>query len=132
MIPTAWTTALALSLTFPQLSLASSHGSPDYVIVGAGTAGLALANKLSADPSITVAVVDPGPDRRNNATVRNPLIWTDLSGGPVDWAYQSVPQQFADNQTLRYSAGKGIGGTSLINGTTDYESLIFLHPSAIG
>ena len=109
-------THLALTgVALSQLSTASS-ASHDYVIVGAGTAGLVLANRLSQDPSISVAVVDPGPDRRGNPTVENPQIWSELLGGPVDWSYESTPQAYADNRTLGYSAGKGIGGTTLING----------------
>lgn len=88
----------------------------DYVIVGGGTCGLLLANRLSADPDITVAVIDPGPDRRDNPNVTNPTLWTTLLESDVNWGYMSVPQANAGNRSLTYDAGKGIGGTSLING----------------
>ncbi|POR32010.1 Glucose oxidase [Tolypocladium paradoxum] len=88
----------------------------DYIIVGAGTSGLVLANRLSQDPSVTVAVIDPGADQRGNPKVRNPAASTQLTKSPLNWAYQSVPQANAGGRIIEYGAGKGIGGTSLING----------------
>ncbi|KAF1969415.1 alcohol oxidase [Bimuria novae-zelandiae CBS 107.79] len=90
----------------------------DYVIVGAGPAGLVLANKLSEDPSTTVAVIEAGADERYN-----PLV-TDVEGlfvglgSAFDYGYQSTPQKYALNRTLTYSAGKALGGTTTINGMT--------------
>lgn len=88
----------------------------DYVIVGAGTAGNVLANRLSRDPKISVAVIDPGADQRGNPNVTNPIAWINNLGSSTDWAYQSVPQSNASNRVIGFDAGKGIGGTSLING----------------
>lgn len=88
----------------------------DYVIVGAGTAGNVVANRLSRDPNISVAVIDPGADQRSNPNVTNPMIWLNNLGTSTDWAYQTVPQANASNRVITFDAGKGIGGTSLING----------------
>ncbi|KAK2597421.1 hypothetical protein QQS21_005969 [Conoideocrella luteorostrata] len=90
----------------------------DYIIVGAGTGGLVLANRLSEDPNISVAIVDPGADQRGNPNVTNPLIWSNNFASSTDWAYQSVPQANASNRVIPFNAGKGVGGTSLINGMT--------------
>lgn len=95
----------------------------DYVIVGAGTSGLVLANRLSEDPRITVAVVDPGADQRSNPLVTDPAAWIHLQKTAVDWAYSSVPQAGSAGRTIDFPAGKGIGGTSLINGTLNDEIL---------
>jgi len=106
-------TALSL-LTLASCSWADSF---DYVVVGAGTSGLVIANRLSQNPHVTVAVIDPGPDERDNPAVRNPAIWPVLLQTPVNWAYQTVPQANASNRVIEFDAGRGIGGTSLINGT---------------
>ncbi|KKP00902.1 glucose oxidase [Trichoderma harzianum] len=111
--------ALALAITFlPLQSLATLIDSYDYIIVGAGTSGLLLANRLTEDANLNVAVIDPGADERNNTNVVNPLAWLGLSGTSVDWNYSSVPQEYIGGRVLPYDAGKGIGGTSLINGMT--------------
>lgn len=103
---------------FSQVLLASSAISVqyDYVIVGAGTTGLALANRLSADPRNTVALIDPGGDEQLNAVVKDVLNWIKVSDTYVNWNYTSIPQRNADGRSIGYSAGRGIGGTSLMNG----------------
>lgn len=114
--------SLVMALTFGAVlaaqAAATSKQSFDYVIVGAGPAGLVLANRLSADPNVTVAVIEAGADERYN-----PLV-TDVEGlfvgigSALDWSYPSAPQKYALNRTLAYSGGKGLGGTTLINGMT--------------
>ena len=87
----------------------------DYVIAGGGTAGLVVARRLSEDPKITVAVIEAGTFERNNPNVRNTTQFDLTDGTRVDWSYQSTIQVFG-NRSLLYHAGKGVGGTSLING----------------
>lgn len=111
------TLALATA-SWPVQALATAANSYDYVIVGAGTCGLLLANRLSQDANFTVAVIDPGADERDNANVVNPLGWLGLTGTSVYWNYSSIPQESLGGRVLEYDAGRGIGGTSLINGTS--------------
>lgn len=90
----------------------------DYVIVGAGPAGLVLANRLSEDPSVTVAVIEAGADERSNPLVSDVEALFAGIGSALDWKYASAPQKYALNRTLLYSAGKALGGTTTINGMT--------------
>ncbi|GAB1314581.1 Glucose oxidase [Madurella fahalii] len=88
----------------------------DYVIAGAGTAGLVIANRLSDRPDISVAVIEPGDDQRNNPNVTT-VNWSfaglDTS---LTWRYTSVPQPTLGGKNLTYFGGRAIGGSSSING----------------
>jgi choline dehydrogenase-like flavoprotein len=88
----------------------------DYVILGGGTAGMVVAGRLSENPNITVAVIEAGKGEETNPNVTNPAGLGLGKNTRIDWQYQSVPQIFSGNQTLIWSAGKGLGGSSLING----------------
>lgn len=88
----------------------------DYVIVGGGTAGLVLADRLSEDPAVSVAVIEAGGSVLNNPNVTS-LIGVESGYDPaIDYAYLSAPQVYADNNTLVYHAGKALGGSSVLNG----------------
>ena len=110
--------ALASGLITFQQAVAQSTPSYDYVIVGGGAAGLLIANRLSANPANTVAVIEPGTDQRNNPDVTVPQNFGRAIRSSIDWDYQSLPQPQMDNRVLKFSAGKGIGGSTLINGNT--------------
>ncbi|KUJ13773.1 alcohol oxidase [Mollisia scopiformis] len=90
----------------------------DYIILGGGTAGIVVASRLSEDPHITVAVIEAGDFERNNPNVTTITELGVAQKTRVDWQYESAPLIFADNQSLEWSAGKGLGGSSLINGMT--------------
>jgi choline dehydrogenase-like flavoprotein len=88
----------------------------DYVIVGGGTAGLVIANRLSEVSNITVAVIEAGGSVLNNPNVTDPLGFIRAFGTDIDWSYSTVPQKFGGNQSLAMHGGKALGGTSTING----------------
>jgi choline dehydrogenase len=90
----------------------------DYIIVGAGPAGLVMANRLSEDPKVTVAVVEPGSDERDNALISDTAVWNGAHGTHVDWNYTSVPQEALDGRELLMHSGRAWGGSSAINGRT--------------
>jgi choline dehydrogenase-like flavoprotein len=88
----------------------------DYIIVGGGTAGCVLANRLSANPSISVALVEAGPTVFNDSRVLITSPAGPAWGTELDWNYTTVPQQYVNNTVLPYHAGRDVGGTSTING----------------
>jgi choline dehydrogenase-like flavoprotein len=88
----------------------------DYVIAGAGTAGCVLANRLSAEAGVTVALIEAGaPD--DDPAIRVPAMVAKAIGNPrQSWGYQTVPQRHVDNRVLPVPRGRVLGGCSSING----------------
>jgi choline dehydrogenase-like flavoprotein len=88
----------------------------DYVIAGGGTAGCVLANRLSADAGITVALIEAGPPDEDPA-IHVPAMVAKAIGNPrQSWGYQTVPQRHVDNRMLPVPRGRVLGGCSSING----------------
>lgn len=87
----------------------------DYVIVGAGTAGCLLANRLSANPRINVLLIEAGgPDR--NPWINIPAGYLYLIGNPgTDWCFETEPEAQLGGRRLPYARGKTLGGSSAIN-----------------
>ncbi|KAI5271522.1 choline dehydrogenase [Aureobasidium subglaciale] len=96
----------------------------DYIIVGGGTAGCVLANRLSADPSISVALIEAGPTVFNDSRVLSISPSGPAWGTELDWNYTTIPQIHVNNAVLTYHAGRDVGGTSTING------MVYLRPTA--
>src|SRR6187399_2511789 len=90
----------------------------DYVIVGGGSAGSALANRLTEDPGTTVLVVEAGrSDWRLDPFIHMPSALTFPIGSPYyDWRYESEPEPFMDGRRVYHARGKVLGGSSSING----------------
>src|SRR5258708_24295251 len=88
----------------------------DYVIAGAGTAGCVLANRLSAEAGVTVALIEAGPPDDDPA-IHVPAMVAKAIGNPrQSWGYQTVPQREVDNRVLPVPRGRVLGGWSSING----------------
>src|SRR5436190_20704870 len=83
----------------------------DYVIVGGGTAGSVLANRLTEDPDVRVLVLEAGGNFVPANVDRAPL-WFTLLGSPVDWGYTTVPQPALGGRTVYEPRGKLPGGSS--------------------
>ncbi len=86
----------------------------DYIIVGAGSAGCVLANRLSADPAVSVLLLEAGgPDRKMEIHI--PAAYSKLNRTAVDWAFWTEPQPFVDNRIMFQPRGKTLGGSSSTN-----------------
>ncbi|KAJ8130821.1 hypothetical protein O1611_g2803 [Lasiodiplodia mahajangana] len=87
----------------------------DFIIVGGGTAGLAVAARLSEDPSQRVLVLEAGNDPHNDPRIKTPASWFSLLGTDVDWNFRSEPQPLLDDRVIGLNQGKVLGGSSATN-----------------
>ena len=88
---------------------------PDYVIIGGGPAGFVLAEELSKNPSVTVVLLEAGPDTAGVEAVNTPGYAPDLSGTPFTWNYSSQPDPNLDYNAPALAQGRGFGGGSAVN-----------------
>lgn len=86
----------------------------DYVIVGAGSAGCVLANRLTEDDNVSVALLEAGPSDRS-LDVMIPAAFSKLFGSERDWDYETLKQEHADNRQLYWPRGRMLGGSSSMN-----------------
>jgi choline dehydrogenase len=86
----------------------------DFIIVGGGSAGCVLANRLSADPDCKVLLVEAGGADRN-ILYHLPAGFAKMTKGIGSWGYSTVPQKHMNNRVLWYTQAKVIGGGSSIN-----------------
>src|SRR5260370_27515788 len=86
----------------------------DYIIIGAGSAGCVLANRLSGDPGVRVLLLEAGgPDTAKE--IQMPVAFSKLFKGPCDWAYYTEPEAHLENRKLYWPRGKVLGGSSSLN-----------------
>lgn len=90
----------------------------DYIIVGAGSSGCVLANRLSADDDAHVLVIEAGPAARADETIATPGRWVTLLGSRFDWAYRTEPEPGLSGRPIAFPRGKVVGGSSAINAMT--------------
>lgn len=100
----------------------------DYVIVGAGSAGCVLANRLSKDPANSVCLIEAGV-KDDSLLIRTPIGLAGLVGNEkFDWCYQTEPEPQLNHRRIAWPRGKALGGSSSINAMvytrghpTDYD-----------
>ncbi len=90
----------------------------DYIVIGAGSAGCTLANRLSADPSVRVLLLETGPwDNRFSWKIHMPAALAHpLKDRQYNWGYESEPEPHLDGRRMYCPRGRVLGGSSSING----------------
>ena len=86
----------------------------DYIIVGGGSAGCVLANRLSADPSINVLLLEAGGSDWN-PLFKMPAGFAKMTKGVASWGWSTIPQKHLNGRVIWYTQAKVIGGGSSIN-----------------
>jgi choline dehydrogenase len=86
----------------------------DYLVVGTGSAGAVVANRLSADPATDVVALEAGP-LDSNRFIRIPAAFSKLFRSECDWDYLTEPQKELDGREIYWPRGKMLGGSSSMN-----------------
>ncbi|KAI0261249.1 GMC oxidoreductase [Gloeopeniophorella convolvens] len=88
----------------------------DYVVIGGGTAGLALAVRLSEDPNISILVLEAGEAHLDDPSLTmTGSFGKNFMNPKYDWSFQTVPQKHADDKVDMWFRGKALGGSSTMN-----------------
>lgn len=88
----------------------------DYIIVGAGSAGCVLANRLSSDPDQRVLLIEAGPENTALSLKMPAAVLANLKGTKHNWSFQGEPEPELNGRQLQHDRGKTLGGSSSING----------------
>ncbi len=86
----------------------------DFIIVGGGSAGCALAARLTEKPDVSVLMLEAGP-KDTNPYIHLPVGFYKMTSGPLTWGLKTAPQRHANNREIPYAQGRVLGGGSSIN-----------------
>lgn len=89
---------------------------PDYIIVGAGSAGCVLANRLTEDPEVSVLLIETGGSDKSWMIEMPAAFAQPLMSTRFNWAYKTEPEPYMDNRIMDCPRGRVLGGSSSING----------------
>src|SRR5688572_3815734 len=92
----------------PQVPSPKPQAPFDYIIVGAGSSGCVLANRLSAEQSVRVLLLEAGGPTGNDPSIATPGRWVTLLGSRFDWAYTTEPEPGMQNRRIAFPRGKAI------------------------
>ncbi|KAI1079025.1 putative choline dehydrogenase [Whalleya microplaca] len=87
----------------------------DYIIVGGGTAGLAVAARLSEDSDLIVGIIEAGPAALDDDAINTPGRYLQTLGTRYDWQFETVPQTGLKGRAVPWPRGKVLGGSSALN-----------------
>ncbi|KAK4209703.1 hypothetical protein QBC37DRAFT_443170 [Rhypophila decipiens] len=98
------------------VGIADAAKDPDYIIVGGGTAGLALATRLSLGlPKANILVIEAGPAAPDEVRINVPGLRGSTLGSEYDWGFATVPQPPLNGRTVDVNRGKVLGGSAALN-----------------
>ncbi|KAH8079085.1 aryl-alcohol-oxidase from pleurotus Eryingii [Cristinia sonorae] len=96
-------------------SLSQLQTQYDFVIIGGGTAGSAVANRLSENADVSVLVVEAGDNNVGNTNLEIPFLGVTLPGTSVDWNFTTTAQSGLNGRSIPYTRGFVLGGSSSVN-----------------
>ena len=105
---------------------ATDLGRYDYIIIGAGSAGCVLANRLGEDPKTRILVLEAGGSDKSIYVEMPTALSIPMNTKRFNWGMETEPEPGLNNRVMNLPRGKGLGGSSSINGMCYVLSLIHI------